>query len=89
MFNEIRRLGPNVDELRAHHHETQTRIDELRKDVARLALLARSLADLCLEKGVMTSAQLAEHMRTLEVESKHIGGGLDARKAVEGLEARK
>jgi hypothetical protein len=83
MFGHMFGLPGSVDGLRASQHETQTRIDELERHIGRLAVLTRSLADLCISSRVLTREQLAQHMREI---GHRPDGGLDPRTALDGLE---
>ncbi|MCY3003847.1 MAG: hypothetical protein NTV21_18790 [Planctomycetota bacterium] len=55
-------------------------IAELRADFERLALLTRSLAELCLEKGVLTKDELKTRMFELDLADDNQDGRLDPRK---------
>jgi|JI6StandDraft_1071083.scaffolds.fasta_scaffold156284_3 hypothetical protein len=55
-------------------------IGELRADFERLALLTRSLAELCLEKGVLSKDELKQRMLELDLADGTQNGRLDPRK---------
>ncbi len=70
-------------QLRRRQDENRRRAEEnadLRVDVERLALLTRSLAELCLEKGVLTKDELKTRMFELDLADGEQDGRLDPRK---------
>jgi hypothetical protein len=54
-------------------------IRELREDLARVALLARALADACVKGGVLTHNQIAEMMTAADLADGVADGKLDPR----------
>ncbi len=54
-------------ESQTHRDERQDqRIEALRADLERTSLLAKALADLCIERGVLTREQLHDKLLALE-----------------------
>ena len=45
----------------------RSRLDALEEGVGRVALLARSLAELCLDKGLLTKEELVERLRSVDL----------------------
>jgi hypothetical protein len=72
----------------ARHRSHEEEIDELRADVARLALLARSLAEVCVDKGALTREELKRKMLDLDLSDGRADGGLDPRTAIGGTPPR-
>lgn len=62
------------------NRERAEEIAELRADLERLALLTRSLAELCLEKGVLSKDELKTRMFELDLADGTQDGRLDPRK---------
>lgn len=68
----------------ARFHEQTKEIDDLRGDVAALALLARSLAELCIERGVLTQDDLKQRMLALDLTDGVADNRLDPKLATPG-----
>lgn len=56
------RLAKAVQHNRERRVAERERIAELEGDIARVALLARALAELCLRKGVLTHEELVKQL---------------------------
>jgi hypothetical protein len=79
-----RRLGRASHAAPVSSSSTHDEIVQLRADVARIALLTRSLADLCIERGVLTPGQLKEKMLALDLTDGREDGRMDLRDALDG-----
>ena len=62
----------------------KARIDELEADLARVALLARSLAEVCLDKGVLTKDELRIKLLEVDMADGARDKGLDPKVALPG-----
>jgi len=66
-LNELEeRLASSHRVARERHTSARARIEALEKDLGRIALVTRSLADLCISKGLLTKNELVQLM--LEVD---------------------
>lgn len=71
-LEEYRDLHATRDAIRARAAShlaavKRERVEALEKEVAWLQLLARSLAELCLEKGVITEDELRERLKKIDL----------------------
>jgi len=66
--------------------KAQARVLQLEEDVARVALLARALAELCLKQGTFTKRQLAEQLVATDVVDGALDFGLDPALTLPGEE---
>jgi hypothetical protein len=68
---ELEELDERMSSLLRANREIRTssraRIEALEDGLGRVALLARSLAELCLEKGLVTRDELAERLRGVDL----------------------
>ena len=72
---------------RESRQELRDQIRDARSDMAALALLTRSLAELCLARGVLTRDELKQRMLELDIIDGRADGGLDPKLAVPGSSA--
>lgn len=91
-------LDPNVvSELRARletlrvgranqMRQAQARVLQLEEDVARVALLSRTLAELLLKKGLFTKRELAEQLVATDIVDGALDFGLDPALTLPGEE---
>lgn len=81
---ELDRIDERLEQEQLLRDEEQQEISEeigqLRADFERLALLTRSLAELCLEKGVLSKDELKTRMFELDLADGTQDGRLDPRK---------
>jgi len=62
-FNELeRRLASSQKLARERQASARSRIEALENDLGRIALVTRSLADLCLAKGLLTKEELVRQL---------------------------
>lgn len=66
--------------------QAQARVLQLEEDLARVALLSRSLAELCLSKGVITKQELAEQLVATDLVDGALDFGLDPSLTLPGEE---
>jgi len=66
--------------------KAQARVLQLEEDVARIALLSRALAELCLRKGTFTKRELAEQLVATDIVDGALDFGLDPALALPGEE---
>jgi hypothetical protein len=59
---ELERLNSNLEWQQQRDQQQDARIEELRADLERMSLLAKTLAELCIERGVLTREQLHDRM---------------------------
>ena len=82
--HELDRIDERLEQDQRAREEEQQEISEeigqLRADFERLALLTRSLAELCLEKGVLSKDELKTRMLELDLADGQRSGRLDPRK---------
>ena len=82
--HELDRIDERLEQDQRAREEEQQEISEeigqLRADFERLALLTRSLAELCLEKGVLSKDELKTRMLELDLADGQRNGRLDPRK---------
>jgi hypothetical protein len=57
--------------------QAQARVLQLEEDLARVALLSRTLAELCLSKGLITKQELAEQLVATDIVDGALDFGLD------------
>ena len=62
--NQVRRRRQRIDKQRIEEHAE--RIEQLEDDLGEAMLVVRTLADLCIRKGVISEAEFAEHARHLD-----------------------
>jgi len=62
---ELERLNSKLEWLQQRDQQQDARIEELRADLERMSLLAKTLADLCIERGVLTREQLHDKLLVL------------------------
>lgn len=78
--HELENLDQRLAARERQEARGRERYDELRADVERLALLTKALAELCLERGVLTRDQLRERMFELDLSDGAQDGRLDLRR---------
>jgi hypothetical protein len=62
-FDELeRRLASSHRVAWERHSSARARIEALERDLGRIALVTRSLADLCISKGLLTKNELVQLM---------------------------
>lgn len=66
--------------------QAQARVLQLEEDLARVALLSRSLAELCLSKGLITKQELAEQLVATDIVDGALDFGLDPSLTLPGEE---
>lgn len=66
--------------------KAQARVLQLEEDLARVALLSRTLAELCLAKGVITKQELAEQLVATDIVDGALDFGLDPSLTLPGEE---
>jgi hypothetical protein len=69
------RMANHARFARHHRDRANTRVAALERDLGRVALLARALADLCLAKGLLTKEELARQI----LETDFADGAKDGR----------
>lgn len=77
--HELDKLDERLESRDRLAEELDDELAALRADVERLALLTKSLAELCLERGVLTRDQLRERMFELDLSDGRQDGRLDLR----------
>jgi hypothetical protein len=75
--HELDQLDSKLASQSRRDERQDQRIEALRADLERVSLLAKSLADLCLEHGVLTRDQLRERMFELDLSDGRQDGRLD------------
>lgn len=60
--HELDNLDAKLQGQQQRDQQQDALIRELRADLERMSLLAKSLADLCIERGVLTREQLHDRM---------------------------
>jgi hypothetical protein len=84
-FNELeQRERRRRDQQRRWRRADHERIQVLEDQLARVAMLARGLADACLAKGVMSRDELAHHLLEADLADGAEDGGLDPTVALPG-----
>lgn len=84
-LNELERRHNEVQKTaRESRQELRDQIADARSDMAALALLTRSLAELCLERGVLSRDELKQRMLALDIIDGRMDGGLDPKLTVPG-----
>jgi hypothetical protein len=78
------RLGKSLTSARKSRVSHGRRIRELESGLGRVALLARSLAELCLAKGLITAEELRAQMLATDMEDGAGDGRLDPQVAHPG-----
>jgi len=66
--------------------KAQARVLQLEEDLARVALLSRTLAELCLSKGVISKQELAEQLVATDIVDGALDFGLDPSLTLPGEE---
>lgn len=83
--HELDRIDERLEQDQLQRDEELQDVSEelgaLRADFERLALLTRSLAELCLEKGVLSKDELKTRMFELDLADDKQDGRLDTRKS--------
>ena len=86
----VAELRTRMEALRVQRTNRMRRADarvlQLEEDLARVALLSRSLAELCLSKGVITKRELAEQLVATDIVDGALDFGLDPALALPGEE---
>ncbi len=86
----IRELRARLEVVRVERanrmRQAQARVLQLEEDVARVALLSRALAELCLKKGVFTKRELAEQLVATDIVDGALDFGLDPALTLPGEE---
>jgi multidrug resistance efflux pump len=59
---ELASLNSKLEWQQQRDQQQDARIEELRADLERMSLLAKTLAELCVERGVLTREQLHDRM---------------------------
>lgn len=59
---ELEKLTSKLEWQQQRDEQQDARIDDLRADLERMSLLAKTLAELCIERGVLTREQLHDRM---------------------------
>lgn len=78
------RLQKRITRQRERLSDDRARIVALENDVARVALLARALAELCLAKGILTQAELLRQLEEIDLADGKRDRKLDARCVMPG-----
>ena len=85
-----RDLRTRLESLRVERtnrmRQAQARVLQLEEDVARVALLSRALAELCLKKGLFTKRELAEQLVATDIVDGALDFGLDPALTLPGEE---
>jgi len=88
--NVVRELRARLEAIRVERtnkmRQAQARLLQLEEDVARVALLSRALAELCLKKGLFTKRELAEQLVATDIMDGALDFGLDPALALPGEE---
>lgn len=85
--DDLRRRMERVRVERTNRmRQAQARVMQLEEDLARVALLSRSLAELCLSKGLMNKRELAEQLVATDVVDGALDFGLDPALTLPGEE---
>jgi hypothetical protein len=71
LLGEVDQLERRLESLFVHQRQgrknDRARVEELELDLARVALLARALADLCIAKGVLTQEELVRQLNEADL----------------------
>ena len=78
-------LRRHRDFERRTREQTKTRLERLEAELARVALLLRTLADLSLAKGFVTKEELAQHMLAADLADGAKDERLDPRAVMPGV----
>jgi len=78
------RLQQRITRQRERLSDDRARIVELENDLARVALLARALAELCLAKGLLTQEDLLRQLEEVDFADGKADGKLEARVVMPG-----
>ena len=85
---EFNKLEEREHERQRQQHEqqasTKQRVSELEQGIGRVALLARSLAELCLEKGLITKEELRVRLLADDMADGAGDGKLDPKVVLPG-----
>jgi len=65
--HELDQLDSKLESQARRDQRQDQRIDESRADLERTSLLVKALADLCIERGVLTREQLHDKLLAFEV----------------------
>lgn len=85
--DDLRRRMERLRVDRANRmRQAHARVMQLEEDLARVALLSRSLAELCLSKGLMNKRELAEQLVATDVVDGALDFGLDPALTLPGEE---
>ena len=86
----VRELRARLESLRVERtnrmRQAQARVLQLEEDVARVALLSRALAELCLKKKLFTKLELAEQLVATDIMDGALDFGLDPALTLPGEE---
>jgi hypothetical protein len=86
----VRELRTRLEALRVERtnrmRQAQARVLQLEEDVARVALLSRAVAELCLKKGLFTKRELAEQLVATDIVDGALDFGLDPALTLPGEE---
>ncbi len=86
----MRELRARLDALRVERtnrmRQAQARVLQLEEDVARVALLSRAVAEMCLRKGLFTKRELAEQLVATDIIDGALDFGLDPALTLPGEE---
>ena len=77
----VRELRTRLEAVRVERtnrmRQARARVLQLEEDVARVALLSRAVAELCLKKGLFTKRELAEQLVATDIADGALDFGLD------------
>ncbi len=86
----VRQLRARLEQVRVQRanrmRQAQARVLQLEEDIARVALLSRSVTELCLKKGLFTKRELAEQLVATDIVDGALDFGLDPALALPGEE---